>query len=135
MKFIIGLVVVLGCVLGGFMLHHGNPMLLLVPTEYLIILGCLFGGMIIKNPVSVLKALMRQLVGLLKGGGPGRKHYLEALLMIYELMQLARKDGVLALEGHVNEPHDETRRQPTSHNKSVREEAARVSDLTGCVNI
>ena len=106
MKFIIGLVVVLGCVLGGFMLHHGNPMLLLVPTEYLIILGCLFGAMIIKNPVAVLKGLARNLVGLLKGGGPGKKHYLEALLMIYELMQLARKDGVLALEGHVNEPHE-----------------------------
>ncbi|MFQ5513017.1 MAG: flagellar motor stator protein MotA [Myxococcota bacterium] len=105
MKLILGLVVVIASVLGGFVLHHGHLALLFVPTEYLIICGCLLGGMIVQNPPTVLLRLVKDLFGLLGGGGPGRKAYLDALKMIYELMQLARRDGVLALEGHVNEPH------------------------------
>ncbi|MCP4005282.1 MAG: flagellar motor stator protein MotA [bacterium] len=104
MKLIGGLIVVFGCVLGGFVLHHGNLMQLFVPTEYLIILGCLVGGMIVKNPGTVMIALVKDILGLIKGGGPGKKEYLEVLKMIYELMQLARKEGVLALESHVNDP-------------------------------
>jgi chemotaxis protein MotA len=103
-KLIFGLVFVLACVLGGFVLHHGNLWTLVIPTEYLIIVGCLVGSMIIKNPVYVLKKVVSGVFGLLTGGGPGRKHYLELLQMMYELLQLARKEGVLALEEHVNEP-------------------------------
>jgi chemotaxis protein MotA len=104
MKFIIGLVVVLACVLGGFVLHHGKLIALFVPTEYLIIGGCLVGGMIIKNPGSVLKGMVGGIIGLLGSGGPGKKDYLDLLQMMYQLLQLARKEGVLALEEHVNEP-------------------------------
>lgn len=106
MKLIFGILFVLGCVLGGFMLHHGQLMLLVVPTEYLIICGCAFGAMIITNPMSVVMGVFREIMGLLKGGGLGRKQYVEMLQMVYELLQLARKEGVLALEGHVNEPHE-----------------------------
>jgi chemotaxis protein MotA len=105
-KLIFGIVMVLVCVIGGFMLHHGNPMALFVPTEYLIIGGCLIGGMIIKNPGSVLKAVVSGLIGLLKGGGPDKKAYVELLQMLYELLQLARKEGVLAIEEHVGEPEN-----------------------------
>jgi chemotaxis protein MotA len=91
-------------VLGGYVLHHGQLILLFVPTEYLIIAGCVLGAMIIQNPARVLFRLIKDLLGQLGGGGPGKKEYLDILKMNYELMQLARKDGVLALETHVNEP-------------------------------
>jgi chemotaxis protein MotA len=104
-KFVLGLVVVIGCVLGGFVLHHGQLMLLFVPTEYLIISGMAIGAMVAANPGHVLVDTLRQVCGVFKGA-PGRKHYVELLQMIYELMQLARKEGVLALEGHVNQPHE-----------------------------
>ena len=105
MKFIFGFIFVLATVLGGFVLHHGNLMTLVVPTEYLIIIGCLIGGMIMKNPGYVLIGVLKGIVGLLKGGGPVKKDYTELLQMMYELLQLARKEGVLALEEHVNDPH------------------------------
>ncbi len=108
MKLIMGLTVVLACTLGGYVLHHGQLILLFIPTEYLIIVGCVVGSMIVCNPVRVLMDLFKQVLGLLGGGGPGRKEYLELLKLIYELMQLARKDGVLSLESHVNEPHEST---------------------------
>jgi chemotaxis protein MotA len=104
-KFILGLIVVVGCVLGGFVLHHGQLILLFVPTEYLIISGMAIGAMVAANPGHVLLDVLRQACGLFRGA-PGRKQYVELLQMIYELMQLARKEGVLALEGHVNQPHE-----------------------------
>jgi chemotaxis protein MotA len=104
-KFVLGLVVVIGCVLGGFVLHHGQLILLFVPTEYMIISGMAIGAMIAANPGHVLVDTLRQICGVFKGA-PGRKQYVELLQMIYELMQLARKEGVLALEGHVNQPHE-----------------------------
>jgi len=105
-KLIIGVVVVLGCVLGGFVLHHGNLMSLFVPTEYLIIGGCRVGGMIIRNPGAVLGAIVRDFFGVLKGGAPSKAQYLELLKLLYQLLQLARREGVLALEEHVNDPHN-----------------------------
>ena len=105
MKLIFGAVFVLCCVLGGFLLHHGKLAALFVPTEYLIISGCLVGGMVIQNPVYVLKRVVTGILGLLAGGGAlGKKAYLELLQMMYQLLQLARKEGVLALEEHVNDP-------------------------------
>jgi chemotaxis protein MotA len=102
-KFLLGLGLVFGCVLGGFVLHHGQLMLLFVPTEYLIISGMAIGAMIAANPGHVLKDTLKQVCGVFRGA-PGKKQYVELLQMIYELMQLARKEGVLALEGHVNSP-------------------------------
>jgi chemotaxis protein MotA len=78
------------------------------PSEYLIICGALIGSMIISNPFHVLISIIKGLLGLLKGDGLGRKAYLETLTMLYELFQLSRKEGVLALEGHVNEPDKST---------------------------
>ncbi len=106
MKLILGLVVVIGCTLGGYLLHHGELILLFVPTEYLIIVGCAGGAMIIQNPVRVLIRLVKDIFGQLGSGGPAKKEYLDVLKMNYELMQLARKDGVLSLEAHVNDPHE-----------------------------
>jgi len=104
LKFLFGIIFVLACVLGGFVLHHGNLAALFVPTEYLIIGGCLLGGMIIKNPPSVLKRSMGEIFALIKGTSIRKRHYLELLQMLYELLQLSRKEGVLALESHVNDP-------------------------------
>ncbi len=98
MKLILGVIVVVGCVMGGYLMHHGQLILLLSPSEYLIILGCATGAMIIQHPGRVLVRLVKDLLGQFGGGGPGKEQYLEVLKMNYELMQLARKDGVLSLE-------------------------------------
>ena len=104
MKVLAGFAFIVSAVLGGFMMHHGDPRLLVLPSEYLIIGGMMLGTMFVANPVVVLKHLGGALLTLLKGGGTKSKHYLEVLMLLYELFQLSRKEGVLALEGHVNEP-------------------------------
>ncbi len=106
MKLLVGWMVVIGCTLGGFLMHHGQMILLFVPTEYLIICGMATGILIASNPVRVIKGVVTQGGALFASGGPGRKQYVEMLQMIYELMQLARKEGVLALEGHVEKPRE-----------------------------
>jgi chemotaxis protein MotA len=106
-KLIGGLAFVMGCVIAGFLMHHGNLATLVVPSEYLIIGGCLIGSLIVANPGHVCTAMLRGIVSLLKGGGtPGKKEYLQTLQMLYQLFQLSRKEGVLALEAHVNEPEN-----------------------------
>ena len=106
MKILVGFAFILSVVLGGFLMHHGKLQLLIRPSEYLIIVGMMCGTIFVSNPLSVVKQLMGALLGLLKGGGTGRKHYLDVLKLLYELFQLSRKEGVLALEAHVNEPED-----------------------------
>ena len=108
MKLIIGTTLVVGCMIAGFLLHQGQLILLFVPSEYLIIGGMSIGTLIIANPPRVLLGILRDLVKLTRLGGKTRKQYTEMLQMIYELMQLARREGVLALEGHVNDPEQST---------------------------
>ena len=108
LKLIIGIVLVIGCMISGFLLHHGKLILLYVPSEYLIIGGMSIGTLIIANPPRVLRGILRDLVKLTRLGGKTRMQYVEMLQMIYELMQLARREGVLALEGHVNDPQQST---------------------------
>jgi chemotaxis protein MotA len=106
-KLIGGLAFIMACVITGFLMHHGNLATLVVPSEYLIIGGTLIGSIIIANPGHVSKSILGGVASLLKGGGaPGRKEYLETLQMLYQLFQLSRKEGVLALEEHVNEPQN-----------------------------
>ena len=106
MKLLLGLFIVVGCVLGGFVLHHGQLALLFVPTEYLIICGMALGALVAAHPPHVLRGLLREGWVVLRGGAPKHRDYFEALQMLYELLQLSRKEGVLALEAHVEQPYD-----------------------------
>jgi chemotaxis protein MotA len=104
LKLIIGFLIIIASMVTGFLLHHGQLILLYVPSEYLIIGGMSIGSMIVANPPRVLKRVVKEILELFRRGGKSRKEYIEMLQMIYELMQLARREGVLALEGHVNDP-------------------------------
>src|SRR5688572_7623384 len=101
---VIGLVIVLGCVVGGYLMHHGNLAVLNQPHEFVIILGAALGSLVASTPVPVVKGLISQLLGLL-ASPPGKEQYLKLLTMQYELFQLAQKSGLLGWEEHVNDPH------------------------------
>jgi chemotaxis protein MotA len=102
----IGAIIVLGSVLGGFMWHGGHPLALNQPNEVLIIGGAALGSMLIANPFTVVKAMIGQLLGVLKGGAYAKKDYLELLVMMYEIFNVARRDGLVGLENHVEHPHE-----------------------------
>ena len=104
MFVIIGMIVVFGSVIGGYVLHHGQLAVLWQPTEFIIIGGAGIGTLIIANPPAVLKGCIAQTLGLLKPTPYGAKAYAELLQVLYEVFQKARKDGLVGLEAHIEEP-------------------------------
>ncbi len=104
MFVIIGLVVVFGSVIGGYLMHHGHLAVLIQPNEFLILGGAAIGTLIIANPPSVLKACLAQSLGLLKPNPYGATAYAELLQVLYEIFQKARKDGLVGLESHIENP-------------------------------
>ena len=94
------------CVLGGFMWHGGQPLALNQPNEILIIGGAAIGSLIIAAPITVLKSLIAQLLGVLKGSSFSKKDYLNLLVMMYEIFNVARRDGLVGLENHIEHPQE-----------------------------
>lgn len=105
---IIGLVVVLGSVIAGYTMHHGKMMVLWQPTEFIIIGGAGIGSFIMANPPSVIKATFAASLALLKPNPFNKQSYGELLQVLYEVFQTARKDGLIALEAHIEEPEKST---------------------------
>src|SRR5258708_38774194 len=98
MFVIIGIVVVIAAVMGGYLMEHGNLKVLIQPAELIIIGGAAIGTVLIANPLHILKAVAGGVAGALGGSKFGREKYLETLKMMYELFTRARKEGLMALE-------------------------------------
>jgi chemotaxis protein MotA len=103
MTVAIGFIVVLGCVIAGYVMHGGNLGILIQPTELLIIGGAAAGGMVVATPATALKAMVGQLAALGKGGST-KKDYVDLLTMLYNLFRQAQQSGVMALETHAENP-------------------------------
>jgi chemotaxis protein MotA len=104
MFVIIGIIVVFGSVAGGYVMHHGNLLVLYQPSEFIIIGGAALGSLIIANPLHVLKAVMAGTLGSLKGSKYTKAFYLEQLKMLNEIFVYARKNGAAKLEADIDEP-------------------------------
>lgn len=105
MQPFIGIVIVLGCVFGGFMLHGGSFKVIWQPVELLIILGAGLGAIVLGNPKHVLSEMMLQLKKALLPRKPGEEFQRQLLLLMYELLQTAA-GGLKALDAHVEAPHE-----------------------------
>lgn len=104
MKLIIGCIIVTACVLGGFVLSHGEVMALWQPYEILIICGAAFGAFVIANPGKVIKAVFAAIPLMLKGSKYNKKLYLDLLGLMFDIFSKSRKDGLMALENDIEEP-------------------------------
>lgn len=104
MFVIIGIIVVLGSVAGGYVAHGGHLDILFQVTEMIIIGGAAIGSLLISNPISVTKDLIRRVIGTLKGTTINTKSYEELLKVIFELSQISRREGLVALEKHIENP-------------------------------
>ena len=116
MFVIIGVLIVLGCVLGSYAVI-GDMGVLWQPIEFIIIGGSGIGAFVIANPGHVLKKALGAYGGLLKGPKYKKADYLELLTMQYQVFRVAKTKGMLALEQHVENPHDSSVFQafPTFH--------------------
>ena len=104
MVIIIGFIIILGGTIVGFMMAGGTIGLLIHPAEIVTIFGMLFGCAIIMAPISVLKGISNGLVNILKGAPYNKDDYEDLFKMMYELFQLGRRNGMIALEEHVMNP-------------------------------
>jgi chemotaxis protein MotA len=104
MFVIIGIVVVLGAVVGGYLMEHGHLAVLVQPAELVIIAGAGIGTVLIANPLHVLKKIVGGVLGALKSSPYGKEKYLQSLKLYYEVLNKARREGLMALEADIEEP-------------------------------
>lgn len=101
---IIGIVVVFGAIVAGYLMEKGNLLVLLQPAELVIIGGAALGTVLIGNPVHILKKLMSGILGAFGGSQFTQKRYLDTLKMLYDLFNLARRGGLSAIETDIEDP-------------------------------
>ncbi|MGA3345515.1 MAG: flagellar motor stator protein MotA [Terracidiphilus sp.] len=103
---IIGIVVVFGSIISGFLMEKGHIMVLVQPAELLIIAGSATGTLLVANPVHVIKAIAAGLVAVLKPSPLGKPRYLNTLKMMYLFLNKVRKEGLLSVEMDVEKPKE-----------------------------
>jgi chemotaxis protein MotA len=101
---IIGIVVVFGAVVAGYLMEHGNLKVLMQPAELIIIGGAAIGTVLIANPLHILKQIVGGITGVLGGSKYSKKVYMESLKTMYDLLNKARREGLMALETDVEDP-------------------------------
>jgi chemotaxis protein MotA len=105
---IIGIVIVIGAVIGGFLMEKGHIMVLVQPAEVLILVGAAIGTLLTANPMHIIKGVASGLTGVLKGSPFGKPRYLSTLRMMYQFLNKVRKEGLLSVEMDVEKPGEST---------------------------
>ncbi len=103
---IIGILVVFGAVIGGYLMEKGHIAVLLQPAELLIIGGAALGTLLIANPVHILKELFAGLKSVFGHSKFNKSRYLDTLKMMYEIFNKVRREGMLAIEGDIEQPQE-----------------------------
>ena len=108
MRLLIGILIVVGSVIGGYMGVGGHLYVLWQPFEFVIILGAAMGAYVIGNTGPVLKQTLGVFGTLFKGPKYNKAAYVELLGMQFSLYKLVQSKGILALEQHFENPHEST---------------------------
>ena len=108
MFVLIGYAVALGCIFGAYIIHGGTISVIIhaLPTELMAILGGALGAFVVNNQPKVLKATIAALPTLLKGSKYSKARYMELLALMYDILQKARKEGLMSIEKDVDAPHE-----------------------------
>ncbi|HMK60336.1 MAG TPA: flagellar motor stator protein MotA [Dissulfurispiraceae bacterium] len=106
MFVIIGSIIVLLSVIGGYLMEHGNLSVLVQPAELVIIGGAAVGSLIIASPLKVIKDIMKSIIRALTNKGYSKADYLDALVMLNEIFSKIRKEGLVSIEADVDSPEE-----------------------------
>ena len=108
MVVLIGYAIAFGCIFGAYIIHGGNIAVILhaIPTEMMAIAGGSLGAFVVTNQPRVLKATMSALPKLLKASKYTKARYMEMMALLYDILQKARKEGLMAIEKDVEDPHE-----------------------------
>ena len=107
MFVIIGWVLALGCIFGVYIVHGGNIGVILhaLPFEMITILGAAMGAFLANNQMKVIKASIKGLGACFKGSKFSKARYMELLALLFDILQKARKEGLMSIEKDVEDPH------------------------------
>lgn len=106
MLVIIGYVVVLASVFGGFALAGGHLHSLFQPVELLMIGGAATGAFFVGNSGKAIKATLKALPSALKGSKYSKALYMELMTLLFEILSKVRKEGLMSIEGDVESPEE-----------------------------
>jgi chemotaxis protein MotA len=106
MLAIVGIVVVFGAIITGFLMEKGHIAVLVQPAELLIIAGAATGTLLVANPTHIIKGVLSGLLGVLKGSAFTKARYLNTLKMMYQFLNKVRKEGLLSVEMDVEKPRE-----------------------------
>ncbi|MES2534868.1 MAG: flagellar motor stator protein MotA [Pseudomonadota bacterium] len=106
MLVILGYVVVLLSVFGGFALAGGHLAALIQPVEFLMIGGAAVGAFLVGNNLAALKATMKALPSVFKGARYTKALYMELMTLLFEILTKVRKEGLMSIEGEIEKPEE-----------------------------
>ncbi|HEX2866335.1 MAG TPA: flagellar motor stator protein MotA [Ignavibacteriales bacterium] len=106
MFVIIGIVVVLAAVLVGFTVAGGQIPLLIQPAEFLVIGGAALGSVLITAPLGLIKKIVAAIPAAISFKGYSKEDYLELLKSFNDLFLVAQRDGLIAIEKHIEKPEE-----------------------------
>src|SRR5438445_2442864 len=101
---ILGILVVVGAIIGGYLMEHGKLLVLMQPAELVIIFGAAVGTVLIANPLPVVIQMMKKIGGVFGSSRFNKAFYLENLKMLNDVFSYARKSGMSKLEADVEDP-------------------------------
>ncbi len=104
MFVIIGYVVVVGAVLGGYALEGGSFHVLIQPIELMVIAGAACGAFVVGNSTKVLGATVKALPKLLQGSKYTKARYMALMALLFDILTKVRKEGMMAIESDVEDP-------------------------------
>ncbi len=104
MFVIVGYVLVVGSVLGGFLMAGGHLHVLWQPVELIIIGGAAGGAFLVGNSTKTLKGVGQALPSCFKSSGLTKARYMSLMALIYEILTKVRKEGLMSIERDVEEP-------------------------------
>ena len=103
---IVGILLVFGAVIGGFLMEKGHIQVLIQPAELIILGGAAVGTLLTANPMHILKGILSGLTGIMSGSQFGKPRYLNTLKMMYQFLNKVRKEGLLSVENDVEKPQE-----------------------------
>ena len=103
---IVGILLVFGAVIGGFLMEKGHIQVLIQPAELIILGGAAVGTLLTANPMHILKGILSGLTGIMRGSQFGKPRYLNTLKMMYQFLNKVRKEGLLSVENDVEKPQE-----------------------------
>ena len=104
----LGYLIALGCIFGGYILHGGNIKVVLdaLPSEMMVIIGGALGAFVVSNQPKVIRATLKAIPSAFKDSTHTKASYLELMALLFDILQRARKEGLISIEKDVDEPEN-----------------------------